>query len=589
MVKRGVVLLLCAVLSTFLVIPVVFAKAYPFEWQFWEHFSNTAAVAESNLSHSMNITAKIATFDWGENHDWRYARLDLYEFEELKASQPVATKAHGWTWSSSISAVANRIKQYGSTNWVKADFIEVGKEILKSSIDRELRQDKEIAKVSDVDFWWLSELETTLNAKSLNPGVKVWLSADSTAVLACLDTDKDGRCDYTQTQACDIKNGDWWEGRCCGVAPYDNCTFYEKVPGICGNNSQGDWEWAALSDSGTIHQLTKCPSLTLISDSNNYYYCGPDPNNYAQELAGTISERQAEIQAIRAEITSLEEELKTTYGKERDSLNKQIADLEDDLDELTKLKSFNITELDLMSIENHEFWCVDNKIYECAGDEGAFNDAGFVSGDDLVVNDTTYYCDGDGTFTISIKTRSACEAAGFVWTSTKCCGELDDPERDYQDTFIPGKGNAGGCYNNTYIASGEVLLDWPNIANYLGMFYVCDPELASEGESEFLTEKPAGYEDLPFIPTKLFGSCGTPLINATFVGNKPHLSCFPDSTWQLTGFEVNLTNKNTAWIVGADISYGCCPIDWCWNGGFCQEVGSYYAVKEVGYKCVLEE
>ena len=265
--------------------------------------------------------------------------------------------------------------------------------------------------------------------------------------------------------------------------------------------------------------------------------------------------------------------------------------------EATALAGNTFTTFNKIKVATNEYICLQNKaeIYECVGngtteyEENLFKIEGEWVTDD---NNKIQFCApiGNEWTTDLDKNNGACLAASkrmpktwpdIEWTGTKCCG---DPEggtsgKTYEDPWTKGKeGKAGGCYNNTFIASGKFADDEKTIINYLGSFYTCNPQL---GEGETGTTIMPGTA----LTIKSKGACGNPLLNATFSGDERNILCKPDGQWMPTSSTARTKAKKTAWSQ----SQGCCEQNQCWDGSECRKEGGYTTVDEQGYRCEKEE
>ena len=160
-------------------------------------------------------------------------------------------------------------------------------------------------------------------------------------IWACLDTNFNGVCDDIDAQPCLNAGGDWYRGSCCGIdvpalpkecttlsttyflgspitvqgcqeitespggdscdfnqinilkttetctagqfafqpttCVVDSLDFNETFDAWCGQNEQGEWEWAAADDTGNTHRLLTCPGANMVGYGTGLYQCGGAP------------------------------------------------------------------------------------------------------------------------------------------------------------------------------------------------------------------------------------------------------------------------------------------------------------------------
>ncbi|VVB80883.1 Uncharacterised protein [uncultured archaeon] len=389
--------------------------------------------------------------------------------------------------------------------------------------------------------------------ESANPGVYMYTD-DQENIIACIDSDKNKRCDIEQASTC--TTGDWnakWytsaKGNfagdyCCGedpsYTPTASCAFYSDLNAICGKDTTGDWKWVASAVDGQSRKLA-CPTdiSFLAGGKSRIFACG---NKAATVLANNAFESFALKDGV----------YKAEAGK-------------------------------------HEFLCLQNNatIYECAGDEGTLSDGNNYKESGEWIKDESnniQFCSPDKNSWVTDldQNKGACIAASnkqtwpvgqnwFVaWTGTKCCGDpLDDntPEGTYEDPWQGGEGKAGGCYNNTFIASGEFADAAETIINYKGKFYSCEQS-----------------KTLSTITTTAQPTCGAPLLDATLLGTKHHIVCTPEGKWMFTNNTAATQPTSTMWST----SQGCCLGTQCWNGTSCREIGQYDTIEDRGYRCTAD-
>ncbi len=353
--------------------------------------------------------------------------------------------------------------------------------------------------------------------------------------LACLNIDNnkdaDGNpiCDFEDELECASQDKDWFNGRCCGDAPYNpssGCQWYDDKQAVCGKNAQDKWVWAALEDTGLINTLSgSCPTVQLVSDGQKFHTCSEAPSLIPAAL----------VQKITTKIT----------------------------------------------IEGHEYLCEGETIIECGGNAPYSPDAKPM-GASLTIDNQKLFCSSAGKWSTSLDgDEEGCTSAGYKYTGTKCCGEPDDSLKTYEDPYT-GQGTPGGCYNNQFIASGSFLGGDKKIINYRGTFSICDTSVAP-GTTTTTTD-PA-FQNTQIIPTAR-GPCGTPLEEALLIGSKPNIICMPWGEWSFTSSTEETLVKQTAWQQAeTEEKQGCCPDNKCWDGKNCRDIGDYYTISERGFRC----
>lgn len=361
-------------------------------------------------------------------------------------------------------------------------------------------------------------------------------------ILACLDSDQNGKCDFTDEEGCITRTPpqDWYKGDCCGDAPFNpiaetpssECVWYGTKNNIvknavCGKDADSVWKWAPLEDVGIVVTLSgSCPSMQIVSDSAKFHTCTTGtqtliPANLITQLTGKIT------------------------------------------------------------IAGHEYVCQGETIMECGG-ETPYSETAKKTGDSITHNNQKNYCTDTGKWAVSLDAagQKSCAAAGLKWTGTKCCGETDDPLKTYEDEYT-GTGTAGSCYNNNFIASGSFFAGDKSIINHRGKFAICDP--ARQPATSATTTNPL----LPGLTPTAYGPCGTPLQQAILTGTSQHIICTPDGEWKFTSRTEEHLVKQTIWQPSeTEQKKGCCPDDQCWDGQQCRNIGYYYdKIAGKGYRC----
>lgn len=350
-------------------------------------------------------------------------------------------------------------------------------------------------------------------------------------VLICAnmdnDVDIDGNplCDYKEEELCGATGQDRYDNKCCGSAAYPACAYYDDVKAYCGRESALQTRWAALGEIGLIVNLADCPNVQVVSNGTNFFTCLPPPAGLpnAQKITGRL----------------------VIYG--------------------------------------HEYACdAINNIVECGANAPFSGFNGKLSGESVAIDGKRNYCAVDGKWMISLNEYDSCVAAGFAWTGTKCCGEVDDPVKTYEDPFVPGtQGSAGGCFNGIFIPSGGFIGNDPRLMNARGRFVICDSTLAS-GSSTQPAVAPAPFTNSGILPL-VYGPCGNPLSDIKLTGTANNALCSPHSEWKFTSSTDMTAVKSTIWQIAKE--KGCCPENQCWDGVKCRDIGEYHIVGERGFRC----
>jgi len=339
-------------------------------------------------------------------------------------------------------------------------------------------------------------------------------------VYACLDEDEDGTCDYERGETCWNVGGDYYEDKCCGFdADVALCAHDGNLDAYCANSSIGP-RWVARDLPGLIIPGGECPESDVVSNGTNFLVCG-----------GSDDVGPGSLQVMQDDIVSIDR------GK-----------------------------------VTHDFACASDGWWECSGDI-AFSEVHARSeGQALSLNNESYFCAGS-TWSRSLDhSESACTAAGFDWTGSKCCGEPNDAFVTFDDFGVDSQGL---CINNSFVPNGQVVTNASTLS-YFGAVIVCNPD----APQDFAV---ASSEFLPGIRPLEHGVCGTYLANAT---PGQQAVCFPDGSWKLKQASEFQFVKNISWPRQHGQSLqGCCATDECWTGAECIRQGEYYQVGEVGYRC----
>ena len=432
---------------------------------------------------------------------------------------------------------------------------------------------KDIGRVGDL----ISPPKTTaVKILSTNNQVLAWLdpvgslSYDSSTsslitsdfdyhVYACVDSDKNNKCDFDQIGECFNLGGDWYKDNCCmppsinlpqGSKLTKNVPGYYPSIGICGKNSKGDYKWAPL-EAGVFSELDQEPGIRVVSDGQRYLDCGGKTASLAPNIASLVS--PLNLLTVKRTIIATPKQITQprTYDKA------------------------------------HSFSCNNNKIYECKGDDTAYLSKSSIILEQSKIGNKlldpqgkTLYCTDDGFFDSDIdkpNRAKACNNAGFKHTGTKCCGEPEDKPEYYNDL-----NNMGTCWDSRAVLNGEFASGIRSIISHDGSFNGCnvqDPNLLalkdSHNQQKLITEL----------------TSGTFLLN---VNKTNSATCQPYGNFTLTKSQIIPSKISAAWDVTKEgfaqiHQEGYCDNNVeCWNGVDCQATKTFYLLKDKsqGFVCV---
>ena len=242
--------------------------------------------------------------------------------------------------------------------------------------------------------------------------------------------------------------------------------------------------------------------------------------------------------------------------------------------------------------EPHDYLCVNGAgpktIHECCGASGNCNSDGMSGvqhfmGDVMYVPHASarfqpgyYYCTSNGTWDrdldrydeqtcLAAKTPDG-NPAGFIWTGTYCCGELDDVPEFYNDV---GSG-VGACWNSKIAYNGNVTTRNPdtglgdNIVDS-GEFFGCAIDQSNfnknnDGYVNILDTHKADHliRNKPYCTVRKFDYYGG------------LLWCSYQEEWKYDiGAPFNRSVLSTIpWIDSEAQISECCPADRCWIGKY---------------------
>lgn len=307
----------------------------------------------------------------------------------------------------------------------------------------------------DVLVWFGDGKDAANPAK----GSKTTIAPDKQIIYACSDIDNNGICDADDAAAanCDVfGTEDWYKTACCTATMLktQGCQLVQSVNAYCGQNSQGQPEFANPTEVGEIHDFSSCSNrpMQIVFDEN----------------------------AVKHECNS-------NAG------------------------------WDFIAVKNHEYYCDKQlqQIFECGANESYSETNTVMTGKNITINGKTNYCvERPAIFSTNLDyaTNNSCLSTGDpaddgshtgqVWTGSRCCSEADDLVQgneyygeDYSKNPPVGTQNLGGCWNSTYIKTGQYAPSITNntqqdksIINYNGTFYGCEvsnPQLLSMYDTDY--------------------------------------------------------------------------------------------------------
>ena len=567
---RRTVLLIAFLLI--LVVPVVFAKPVYIELREIHRITGGGCCPDSTVDFQMNKTfARVAFDTWILHHHNCGNSLTFKLFRN-------DTEVYDTDWADCI--VSGRVQVSRSLGATVADtfsykgytgshndrgFVFLDVQMMPFLIRDSLgRTDDNFLDIGEIgSFLNESPASNLFRVNTTTPGVIVWVGFDETEVdqtetndpthhiLACADTNNNNQCDFIEKPANDCwdAGGDWYNDVCCGVDNVTSCGYVDKFPNgtyqdcttdwrgrqtcitvqtnitlnaICGNNSQGEWEWIPEDDVGEIHEMT-CPDASIVPTGARFYSCGED-------FAGT--------------------------------------------------RQFNDFRNFTFANRRHEYSCENKIVEECAGQDIMFSPVNsFTTGMIGTRTDDTYYCasDMDWTTDLDIKDELTCNLANFDWSGSLCCSEADDPAEFYNDE---SSGALGGCWNEAFYGSGEFSVP-ERVINFNGSFFGCritDSGLLAIQDShtnDFLIDN-----SIEFCGAVLYDAQPGDRPHATChpdgiwrFTDEPGGTIEKHIAWSAL---VNVSGINQT---------GCCAYEQCWNGTKCQPLDAFYRIQDVGFVC----
>lgn len=204
----------------------------------------------------------------------------------------------------------------------------------------------------------------------------------------------------------------------------------------------------------------------------------------------------------------------------------------------------------------------ENKTYYCRSDDGKF--VNNLDTPDSQIGDTV----------LNSKNEKTCRAAGFAWTGTKCCSEVDDLNEYYNDPD-----GSGGCWNKKPVLSVSFVDGTDNsIVNFNGEFHGCAID-----KNNFNINN----DNLLELLDK---HTGEPLItNHNYCFNDPDNSFYCSFTekWLPTE-DADKSHLSFAPIQNSKQKANCCAQDECWNGEICtaNQRNSPLSQPSNGFRCI---
>lgn len=332
---------------------------------------------------------------------------------------------------------------------------------------------------------------------SSDPGSVTSTTDYSDVLYACLDADETGVCDSAESAAdnCLSLGGDYFAGFCCGLAtPLGYKGFIDDNYMLCANTSAGPRFVSAVLDKGEIFHHFGAPGYDFVPTGNAFRVCG-------------------------------EHNFDVGYS---------------------------------VVVDDHEFLCADDGVFECGGDAPFNSYHGLSTGDFVDASNITYYCASNASFTTDVVlSESSCTSLGHEWTGTRCCGIGEDyVDFDSQAT--------GVCLGDEVLDDGELLLN-DSLLVYSGGLFSCDS----------VTD----YQGLPVTP---HSACGVFLADA-FDGKSA--VCSPQGIWVFRDTDEYQFEKSVPFALEpGEFASGCCDADQCWDGSSCMDKGDFVN-RGGGFEC----
>jgi len=227
------------------------------------------------------------------------------------------------------------------------------------------------------------------------------------------------------------------------------------------------------------------------------------------------------------------------------------------------------------STSTRAFICSANKIIECCGSESCLSPGASVDhkadvGDSYNIGTTAYYCTSDFNWTSNLDSnKGACEARGFNWTGTKCCG--DDGAESYNDA-----GGTGACWQGVKINNKNFIPGTNQTIVSNGTFYGCNLGLTPISSKSYCSIKETYFCSYTNIWKQ--GATRTTASISPWDGTE---CCAPTNCWNATGCVSNNTveNHNNKYYYCSDSSWSETVLKYNWDStasGFCPSLNQCF-------------
>lgn len=382
----------------------------------------------------------------------------------------------------------------------------------------------------------------TGNKIAKDDSVMVWLgdessfSRQSTTVFteqafACLDMNKDKKCDYLNAEDCTKVDGDFYDFSCC----MDSSKFlpqhirrvnkgYDSVTdAVCGLDINNKYKFAFRKDHQGVREFSD-PKITLVSNGSDFFDCGSVDVSFLAKLGNVLP-----------------------------------------------LSILNADRPSLGQSHVHSYLCDNNVVFECPGNDNHLSQASSkVSLRNLGDKEKGKYCTILNGWTFELDNYNSgareqeCVKAGFNWTGNYCCGEPEDLGEYYNDQYDPTRlvSIGGGCWNSTFIQRGGFVLGNNSLINYEGVFQSCNAQLSINDS----------YTSKILVNSNVEGAFFKSVVPKT--GESATCQAFGEFT--LTKNSNAPARKDASWDVvlegfTSQHQYGYCASDQCWNMTSCVE------------------
>ncbi len=357
----------------------------------------------------------------------------------------------------------------------------------------------------------------------------------SNQAFACLDLNKDKKCDYLNAEDCTKVKGDFYDFSCCmnssNFLPLSirkvSIGYDSVTDSVCGLDNSNNYKFAFRKDHQGVKEFSD-PKITLVSNGSDFFDCGSVDKSFLAKLGNVFS--------------------------------------------------FNVLNVDRPSLGQshvHSYMCDNNVVFECPGNDNHLSQASSkVKLNSLGDKEKGKYCTTLNGWISELDNygfgarEGECSRAGFNWTGNYCCGEPEDVGEYYSDVYDSAKITSigGGCWNSTFVSRGSFVLNQKNLINYQGTFQGCtiqDPNVLALIDS---------YTNLSLVNNTVEGVFFKTAVPKT----SESATCQPFGEFVLTKNDKFPARKDSPWDVAlegfnATNQYGYCASDQCWNMTSCVE------------------